>query len=267
MQEHPLALFWLFPRPDSRPDVDARQANCLVRYSSELEDAGSNDMMIASVPAAAGPAGRHSVAHLAMERESGTWGGAGGGRRPAAPGSCACGRTSSGGGVAGPDVARPRCRAADRAAAPRRRRRHAAHARRRQAMPAAGGHGRVRCGLPACRHRPDRHRSRDAVRRRGDRRLVDGDDRRHRSHLRHLPYGRVRRSADRRGPARSRARRRWPLGGRRLGVPGGPAREHEPADDRSRRAAVGPHPGVPAAAGAATEVSPPRDGHACAPTG
>jgi len=49
MQEHPLALFWLFPRPEARPDVDARQANCLVRYSSQLEDAGSNDMMIASV--------------------------------------------------------------------------------------------------------------------------------------------------------------------------------------------------------------------------
>ena len=85
MQEHPLALFWLFPRPDARPDVDARQANCLVRYSSELEDAGSNDMMIASVnqtPALPDDA----PSHLVMDRESGTWGGAGGGQAAGGPG-------------------------------------------------------------------------------------------------------------------------------------------------------------------------------------
>ena len=44
MQEHPLALLWLYPRPEARPDVDARQANCLLRCSSELEGAGVNDM-------------------------------------------------------------------------------------------------------------------------------------------------------------------------------------------------------------------------------
>ena len=85
MQEHPLALFWLFPRPDARPDVDARQANCLVRYSSELEDAGSNDMMIASVnQTPALPEDTPSL--LAMDHESGTWGGAGGGHAAGGPG-------------------------------------------------------------------------------------------------------------------------------------------------------------------------------------
>ena len=80
MQEHPLALFWLFPRPDARPDLDARQANCLLRYSSELEDAGVNDMLIASVnqTPAASP--------LAVDGESGTWGGAGGGDAAGGPG-------------------------------------------------------------------------------------------------------------------------------------------------------------------------------------
>lgn len=49
MQEHPLSLFWLFPRPGAEPDVHARQANCCLRYSSELRGAGENDMMIVSV--------------------------------------------------------------------------------------------------------------------------------------------------------------------------------------------------------------------------
>ena len=84
MQEHPLALFWLFPRPEARPDVDARQANCLVRYSSELEEAGVNDMMIASVnqtPALSDD----TPSHLA-DAEGGTWGGAGGGQASGGPG-------------------------------------------------------------------------------------------------------------------------------------------------------------------------------------
>jgi choline dehydrogenase/5-(hydroxymethyl)furfural/furfural oxidase len=85
MQEHPLALFWLVPRPEARPDVDARQANCLVRYSSELEDAGSDDMMIASVnQTPALPDDTRS--HLVMEHESGTWGGIGGGTADGGPG-------------------------------------------------------------------------------------------------------------------------------------------------------------------------------------
>jgi len=85
MQEHPLALLWLFPRPEARPDVDARQANCLVRYSSELEDAGVNDMMIASVnqtPALSDD----TRSHLAADAEGGTWGGAGGGQASCGPG-------------------------------------------------------------------------------------------------------------------------------------------------------------------------------------
>jgi 5-(hydroxymethyl)furfural/furfural oxidase len=85
MQEHPLALFWLFPRPEARPGLDARQANCLVRYSSELEDAGSNDMMIASVnQTLALP--DDTASHLVMDAESGTWGGAGGGHAAGGPG-------------------------------------------------------------------------------------------------------------------------------------------------------------------------------------
>jgi hypothetical protein len=76
MQEHPLALLWLFPRPDARPDVDARQANCLVRYASELEGAGVNDMMLASVnQTLALP--EDAASHLVMDGQGGTWGGAG----------------------------------------------------------------------------------------------------------------------------------------------------------------------------------------------
>src|SRR5215218_902107 len=78
MQEHPLALFWLFPRPDARPGVDARQANCLVRYSSELEGAGAgaNDMLIASVnQTLALP--EEAASHLVMDDQGGTWGAGG----------------------------------------------------------------------------------------------------------------------------------------------------------------------------------------------
>jgi 5-(hydroxymethyl)furfural/furfural oxidase len=85
MQEHPLALLWLFPRPDARPDLDARQANCLVRYSSELEGAGTNDMMIASVnQTLALP--DETPSHLVMDGDGGTWGGAGGGQAAGGPG-------------------------------------------------------------------------------------------------------------------------------------------------------------------------------------
>jgi choline dehydrogenase-like flavoprotein len=85
MQEHPLALLWLFPRPEAQPDVDARQANCLVRYSSELEGAGANDMLIASInQTLALP--EEVASHLAMDGQSGTWGGAGGGQAAGGPG-------------------------------------------------------------------------------------------------------------------------------------------------------------------------------------
>jgi 5-(hydroxymethyl)furfural/furfural oxidase len=85
MQEHPLALFWLVPRPEARPDVDARQANCLVRYSSELGGAGANDMLIASInQTLALP--EEVASHLAMDGQSGTWGGAGRGQAAGGPG-------------------------------------------------------------------------------------------------------------------------------------------------------------------------------------
>ena len=201
MQEHPLALFWLFPRPDARPDLDARQANCLVRYSSELEGAGANDMMLASVnQTLALPEDAES--HLVMDGQSGTWGGAGGGRAAGGPGLLClwANQQRSRGWLAlaspDPDVG-PRIeqRLLDDA------RRLAAHARRRQAVRGAGRHRRLRCGLPAHRHRHERHRPRSAVRRRCDRRVADGDGWRHRSHLRHVPHGRARRPAGRGGPA------------------------------------------------------------------
>jgi 5-(hydroxymethyl)furfural/furfural oxidase len=85
MQEHPLALFWLFARPDAQPGLDARQTNCCLRYSSDLEGAGENDMMIVSVnQTLALP--DDVVSHLVAAGESGTWGGAGGGRVAGGPG-------------------------------------------------------------------------------------------------------------------------------------------------------------------------------------
>jgi 5-(hydroxymethyl)furfural/furfural oxidase len=86
MQEHPLALFWLFHRPEAHPGLDARQTNCCLRYSSGLEGAGENDMVIVSVnQTLALPA--DVTSHLAIADEaSGTWGGAGGGEAPGGPG-------------------------------------------------------------------------------------------------------------------------------------------------------------------------------------
>jgi 5-(hydroxymethyl)furfural/furfural oxidase len=86
MQEHPLALFWLFHRPDAHPGLDARQTNCCLRYSSGLEGAGENDMMIVSVnqTLALPP---DVTSHLAADQSAaGTWGGAGGGEAPGGPG-------------------------------------------------------------------------------------------------------------------------------------------------------------------------------------
>ncbi|HEX6618214.1 MAG TPA: GMC family oxidoreductase N-terminal domain-containing protein [Solirubrobacteraceae bacterium] len=86
MQEHPLALFWLFHRPEAHPGLDARQTNCCLRYSSGLGGAGENDMMIVSVnQTLALPA--DVTSHLAVaDQASGTWGGAGGGEAPGGPG-------------------------------------------------------------------------------------------------------------------------------------------------------------------------------------
>ncbi|MHB8695573.1 MAG: GMC family oxidoreductase [Solirubrobacteraceae bacterium] len=86
MQEHPLALFWLFHRGDRAPALDARQTNCCLRYSSGLAGAGENDMMIVSVnQTPALPV--ELLSHLdAGQAPAGTWGGAGGGEAPGGPG-------------------------------------------------------------------------------------------------------------------------------------------------------------------------------------
>jgi choline dehydrogenase/5-(hydroxymethyl)furfural/furfural oxidase len=85
MQEHPLALFWLFLRPEARPGLDARQTNCCLRYSSEIGEAGENDMMIVSVNQTL--ALPHDVTSaLAAQGAAGTWGGAGGGSEAGGPG-------------------------------------------------------------------------------------------------------------------------------------------------------------------------------------
>jgi 5-(hydroxymethyl)furfural/furfural oxidase len=85
MQEHPLALFWLFHRPEEVPEMDARQANCLLRYSSDLEGASGNDMIMATCnQTLALPEDARS--HLVMEDVGGTWGGAGAGKKAGGPG-------------------------------------------------------------------------------------------------------------------------------------------------------------------------------------
>jgi 5-(hydroxymethyl)furfural/furfural oxidase len=85
MQEHPLALFWLFHRDAEVPEVDARQTNCCLRYSSGLAEAGENDMMIVSVnQTLALPADGSTP--LAVDAAGGTWGGAGGGQATGGPG-------------------------------------------------------------------------------------------------------------------------------------------------------------------------------------
>jgi choline dehydrogenase/5-(hydroxymethyl)furfural/furfural oxidase len=85
MQEHPLALFWLFHRPGAHPGLDARQTNCCLRYSSGMEGAGENDMVIVSVnQTLALPA--DVTSHLVADQAAGTWGGAGRGEAPGGPG-------------------------------------------------------------------------------------------------------------------------------------------------------------------------------------
>jgi choline dehydrogenase/5-(hydroxymethyl)furfural/furfural oxidase len=78
MQEHPLALFWLFHRTGTAPELDARQTNCCLRYASGLAGAGENDMMIVSV--------NQTLAAPTSPLTAGTWGGAGGGHIAGGPG-------------------------------------------------------------------------------------------------------------------------------------------------------------------------------------
>jgi len=77
MQEHPLALFWLLLRPEARPDVNARQTNCCLRYSSGLGGAGENDMMIVGINQTLSLP--HDITSaLAAGGATGTWGGVAG---------------------------------------------------------------------------------------------------------------------------------------------------------------------------------------------
>ena len=138
MQEHPLALFWLFHRPDAHPGLDARQVNCVLRYSSGLEGAGENDMIIASVnQTLALPA--EVTSHLAVaDHASGTWGGAGGGEAPGGPGLlCLWVNQQFGHGRLHARLARSGCPPADRSGPAQRRRRPRPRARRRQALAGA----------------------------------------------------------------------------------------------------------------------------------
>jgi choline dehydrogenase/5-(hydroxymethyl)furfural/furfural oxidase len=65
--------------------VDARQANCLLRYSSDLEGAGASDMIMATCnQTLALPEDARS--HLVMDDAGGTWGGAGAGTNAGGPG-------------------------------------------------------------------------------------------------------------------------------------------------------------------------------------
>jgi 5-(hydroxymethyl)furfural/furfural oxidase len=85
MQEHPLALFWLFAKAEAQPELDARTTNCCLRYSSELNGAGDNDMMIVAVNQTL--ALPHDVtAALAADGATGTWGGVAGGNAAGGPG-------------------------------------------------------------------------------------------------------------------------------------------------------------------------------------
>ena len=86
MQEHPLALFWLFHRAGASPELDARQTNCCLRYSSGLADAGENDMMIVSVNQTLALPADMTSPLAAESASSGTWGGAGGGEAAGGPG-------------------------------------------------------------------------------------------------------------------------------------------------------------------------------------
>lgn len=86
MQEHPLALLWLFARPEAQPALDARQTNCCLRYSSGLAGAGENDMMIVSVNQTPALAPEITTSLAAADGAGGTWGGAGGGTSAGGPG-------------------------------------------------------------------------------------------------------------------------------------------------------------------------------------
>ena len=81
LQDHPLALFWLTLRPDAWADIDDRQTNCIVRYSSGLDGGVENDMAFISQNLTQ-DTGHRRHRGARRRRPTGTWGiGRGGGGR------------------------------------------------------------------------------------------------------------------------------------------------------------------------------------------
>jgi 5-(hydroxymethyl)furfural/furfural oxidase len=233
MQEHPLALFWLFARPEAQPALDARQTNCCLRYSSELASAGVNDMMIVAVNQTLALPEWTATSAEDADAATGMWGGVAGGNAAGGPGLlCIWVNQQFGRGtlrLASPD---PDVHPQIDQNLLKRQGRPGPDARRHSPGARPAALRRVRRVVRACRDRRDRQRPRRAERRRRDRRLAHGDSGRHRPHLRDLPDGFAGRPAHGRRLARPRARCRGALRRRRVGVPGGAASEHEPADDR-----------------------------------
>ena len=102
MQEHPLALFWLFPAPGraARPRRAAGQLLPALLVRARGRGRQRHDDRVGQPDAR--PAGPTSRSHLVMDAPGGTWGGAGGGQaagrpRPAVP----VGNQQFGRGVAG----------------------------------------------------------------------------------------------------------------------------------------------------------------------
>jgi 5-(hydroxymethyl)furfural/furfural oxidase len=73
MQEHPLALFWLFHRTGAQPGPDERQVNVCLRCSSGLEDAPENDLMIVTQNQSFA-LDRDVTAAFTSDTPTGTWG-------------------------------------------------------------------------------------------------------------------------------------------------------------------------------------------------
>jgi choline dehydrogenase/5-(hydroxymethyl)furfural/furfural oxidase len=167
MQEHPLALFWLFHRTAAAPELDARQTNCCLRYSSGLAGAGENDMMIVSVNQT-----------LAAPLSAGTWGVAGGGHIAGGPGLlCIWVNQQQGRGwlkLASDDPDAHPLIQQDLLYEPGDLVRMRDGVKRALAFIRTGA---VRRGVRARRDRHDGPGRRRAVRRRRDRRLADGDRR------------------------------------------------------------------------------------------
>jgi 5-(hydroxymethyl)furfural/furfural oxidase len=73
LQDHPHALFWLFLRPELRRDPDARHVNSVLRYSSNLEQAGENDMTVVAINQSP-PPGENNGSPPPGQTGTGSWG-------------------------------------------------------------------------------------------------------------------------------------------------------------------------------------------------